>query len=277
VRSNSRSRYENIKGQSNYWEEVHPLLTSHPGIRFFVIGGDVGGNPDAVAAFYDRWDNVTLLASGMGEVPDENCLLVRVGDTVTAEPLALDPGIGLPGIEYFSVPPAPDSIEGPSQITPDSALIFRAAEVPFATAYHWDLPVGLTGADTGRTVVLHTGQEFNRGELSVRAERDGFGTGPAVSLEITAKIPSGDPQITGRGFPRLVCAGGQLRVGLPSAEEGMAAIRIYDLLGRTEYKASLHTGNGEDLVIPVSGLPPGIKVLQLKIRGRSWQQAFVLP
>ncbi len=78
IRANSRSRQRNL-ASSNYWKDVHPLLEASPDRSFFVIAGDVGGNPDAIAAFWDRIDNVTLIASGMGEVEDENLLTVTVG------------------------------------------------------------------------------------------------------------------------------------------------------------------------------------------------------
>ena len=112
VRSNSRSRYASVLDHSNYWEEVHPVCIANPSMNFYMISGDVGGNGDAVAAFYDTCDNVTLISSGMGEVYDENYLLVRVinKDSIVLELVPLNEGTVLDPIEYFSVPPAPDTL-----------------------------------------------------------------------------------------------------------------------------------------------------------------------
>ena len=64
--------------RSNYWSEVHPMLAEQAPKQAFVIAGDVAGNEDAIPAFKDVVDNVTLLASGMGEVVGENAMLVTV-------------------------------------------------------------------------------------------------------------------------------------------------------------------------------------------------------
>jgi 3',5'-cyclic AMP phosphodiesterase CpdA len=76
--------------QASFWPEFFPFLRSHPGVEFYVIAGDVGGNPWAIPAFFDRIDNVNLVASGMGEVEDENFLWVDVAGsdvTMTVVPL----------------------------------------------------------------------------------------------------------------------------------------------------------------------------------------------
>jgi hypothetical protein len=92
VKANSRSRYRNISA-SNYWDTVHPIFESFPKKRFIVVSGDVGGNPDSIPAFYEQHRNVTLLASGMGEIQDENYLEVTMmeGDpSFRLVPLARD-------------------------------------------------------------------------------------------------------------------------------------------------------------------------------------------
>jgi Calcineurin-like phosphoesterase len=83
------SKYKNVKHnygsydklyESNYWLEVHPLLLQYPEKEFFIVAGDVGGNPKVIPAFYEKLDNVTLLASGMGQIQDENFLRITVRD-----------------------------------------------------------------------------------------------------------------------------------------------------------------------------------------------------
>lgn len=77
IRANSRSRQKKLS-KSNYWSAVHPMLVQQAPRQAFVIAGDVAGNEDAIPAFKDEVDNVTLIASGMGEVKEENAMLVTL-------------------------------------------------------------------------------------------------------------------------------------------------------------------------------------------------------
>jgi hypothetical protein len=90
IRANSRSR-QNKLGKSNYWRDIHPLLVQQAPRPVFVIAGDVAGNADAIPAFKDQVDNVSLIASGMGEVKGENALVVTVdGSNVAVNLHCLD-------------------------------------------------------------------------------------------------------------------------------------------------------------------------------------------
>lgn len=103
ILSNSRSRYRNIQA-SNYWDRLHPIFTNHPDKSFYVFAGDVGGNPDAISAFHDTKDNVTMIASGMGEVEDENFLVGRVArNEVSFNLVPINPGVELQRLEYYSL------------------------------------------------------------------------------------------------------------------------------------------------------------------------------
>ncbi len=173
VRSNSRSRYNQMVEHSNYWDELHPMLLERPDKKFFLIAGDVGGNPDAISAFYDRWDHITLLASGMGEVADENYLLacVHPQDTLGFELVALDDALELPDIENYSLPPAPGSISGPGSVFQGSATNEYAVDEVFnAESYHWVLPPGASGSSSTNLIEVDFDTEFEGGELSVRAK-----------------------------------------------------------------------------------------------------------
>ena len=64
--------------QSNYWQALHPIFTKHSDKRFIVFAGDVAAKPAAISAFYEKLDNVELIASGMGGFRDENYLKVSV-------------------------------------------------------------------------------------------------------------------------------------------------------------------------------------------------------
>jgi hypothetical protein len=62
--------------QSNFWTEVEPLLHSL-NAQVFLIAGDVGVTY-AMPLFYESYDNVTLIASGMGGAIEENFLIFDV-------------------------------------------------------------------------------------------------------------------------------------------------------------------------------------------------------
>ena len=67
---------------SNFWNEIEPLFHGlKPKVYFFA--GDLGV-PWAIPAFYDHYDNIYFIASGMGGNPEENFLVVNVtnGDLI---------------------------------------------------------------------------------------------------------------------------------------------------------------------------------------------------
>ena len=280
VMANNRSRYDEMVDHSNYWGEVHPLLEECPEKQFFVIAGDVGGRPDAVAAFYDRWDNVTLIASGMGEVPDENYLLVRVDhrDSVAFELVPLRPEITLEEIEYYSVPPSPDSILGPDEIMPGSSgTEFNAAEVFNATGYLWELPPGLYGASTTGRITVDADSDFAGGTISVRAEREGFGRGPAASKMVRAfSAPAG---ISGSSVksPQFMIRQGEefIVIGTNSAVSGPFTVRVFDSHGRLLSAENIDaSGNIYELKVGKMELPEGL--LFISVSGRTCQCAGIV-
>ncbi len=282
VKSNSRSRYDQMVENSNYWEEVHPMFVREPEKNFYVISGDVGGNPDAIAGFYDRWDNVTLLSSGMGEVTDENYLLVRLrsSDSIELELVPLDPGMILPGIEYYSVPPAPDSISGPASI-PEGGGLFEYAvpEVSNADDYLWELPLGASGTSNSMSIEVTFDAVFSEGELSVRAAREGFGSGPAVSLQVTADlnpdhVMAQDAAALRAGFTESVEG---LVIGIHSPEGELCSIRIMEINGRTILSRTTGgIGGYSEMKILKNDLPGGIFFLSVSTPTQHLTRKFVV-
>jgi len=63
--------------RSNFWTEVEPLFHALDA-EVYVIAGDVGV-PWAMSLFYDHYDNMHLIASGMGGATEENYLVFEVG------------------------------------------------------------------------------------------------------------------------------------------------------------------------------------------------------
>ena len=102
IKSNSRCRYENIKGKSNFWEEIYPILLKNNDKTFYVIAGDVAGNSDAIPAFYEKIKNVHLIASGMGEVNGENFLRFSVKNSFVTSKLYQINGLKEESLESYT-------------------------------------------------------------------------------------------------------------------------------------------------------------------------------
>lgn len=88
---------------TNFWDEMFPVITSDSLKSYFVIAGDVGGNPGKIPAFYQKLSNVTLIATGMGEIVDENYLLINISNLgkVTMELISLNEDNELKKLEYY--------------------------------------------------------------------------------------------------------------------------------------------------------------------------------
>lgn len=92
------NRYQNVipnftggRGDSiNFWTEVEPLLHTLDH-RVILFAGDVGAASWSADYMYDSYDNITFIASGMGEGDGDNFIIVRVGadKTVDYELIAL--------------------------------------------------------------------------------------------------------------------------------------------------------------------------------------------
>jgi len=237
VISNSRSRYDQMVDYSNYWEEVHPILSGRSDKNFYLIAGDVGGNREAVAAFYDRWDHITFIASGMGEIADENYLLVRVhtNDSLEFELVPLNPDFSLPDLVYHSVPPATGAITGPA-LVPQGGIDFEYSvpEVFNATSYEWELPEGATGTSDSNSILLDFESDFIGGDLTVWAARDDFGRGPASSLMINAEITSIELPERGEGSLQIDLSetNNYLVVAVTLFNGDALTFRIFDVCGR---------------------------------------------
>ena len=63
--------------RANFWTEVEPLFRNLDA-QVYVVAGDVGA-PWAMSVFYEHYENVHLIASGMGGAEEENFLVFDVG------------------------------------------------------------------------------------------------------------------------------------------------------------------------------------------------------
>ncbi|MGV6862130.1 MAG: metallophosphoesterase family protein [Putridiphycobacter sp.] len=81
----SPEKYPDIKinylphypGQTNYWDDVHPLLKNYNQPVYF-FSGDVGCSENVTPYAFKNEDNVTFIASGMGGGKADNYILVTV-------------------------------------------------------------------------------------------------------------------------------------------------------------------------------------------------------
>jgi len=265
VRSNSRSRYDLIKSVSNFWQEVFPRLTAMPDKKFYLFSGDVGGNPDAIAAFYDRWQNVTLLSSGMGEVSDENFMKVNIlPDTVTFSLIPLGDGVEMHPINWYNVPEKPEKITGPERvIASGTSLLYSADPVENATSYLWSFSNGINGSGNSVSVNVNFDATFQDGKITVKAVNDGFGESDATELEIkngnTATMAKNSLDKSLRVYQSLKA----VNVWLNSDRSELGLIKIYDLSGRLLLEEPWHLTSGENVkTISGADFHPGLFLLQ---------------
>lgn len=93
------TKYQDIKPNSlagraaeiNFWSEIEPLFhqLSNP---VFMFAGDVGAGSWAADFYYDQYDNITFMASGMGEGNGDNYVILNVAEdkSVTYDKIAID-------------------------------------------------------------------------------------------------------------------------------------------------------------------------------------------
>ncbi len=63
----------------NFWSEIIPYCKDLE-YEFFFCAGDVGANQNACNFMYDKFDNITFIATGMGDGDGENFIVVNVNE-----------------------------------------------------------------------------------------------------------------------------------------------------------------------------------------------------
>lgn len=252
VRSNSRSRYAQIKEVSNFWDEVFPVFTDYSDRDFYLFSGDVGGNPDAIAAFYDKWQNVTLLSSGMGEVADENYLKVNIKpDTVMFELVALNKEIPMKPMQWYSVPERPDFIDGLEIIsTSVSFLGYSVSTVFNATSYLWSLSEGISGSSDSAKINLHFASDFKEGQIKASAVNEGFGISEPAILKIQNENSTGIDDTQTKPELSIFQSGQIIQVRFYSEENAESNLQVFNSAGVLLYQKHI-------------GLTPGLNTHNL--------------
>ncbi|PLX07739.1 MAG: hypothetical protein C0596_09950 [Marinilabiliales bacterium] len=80
-----KDRYPDIKLNSlegkdenlNFWDEVEPIFHTLDNNVVF-CAGDLGANTKASDFMFDKYDNITLVATGMGEGEGDNFVIIKV-------------------------------------------------------------------------------------------------------------------------------------------------------------------------------------------------------
>ena len=88
-------------GSTNYWEEVHPLLSSLEQ-QVYLFSGDVGATTVVTDFEFVRFEGIYYCASGMGNGVNDNFIIVDVNDKGRAE------------VRFFNL-----NSEEPTEIFPD--------------------------------------------------------------------------------------------------------------------------------------------------------------
>jgi hypothetical protein len=69
--------FEGKADSVNFWTEIEPLLAALPN-EVFMFAGDVGAGSWAADFMYDKYDNISFIASGMGEGTGDNFIVTNV-------------------------------------------------------------------------------------------------------------------------------------------------------------------------------------------------------
>jgi len=278
VRSNSRSRYGYMINISNFWNQVFPMLTAYPEKKFYLIAGDVGGNPDAIAASYDRWENVTLISSGMGEVPDDNYLKFDIlPDTVNFTLIPLNPGVAMNPLTWYNIPEKPDQISGPAIVfSSGSETKYEVSPIENATAYHWTLSSGISGSSDSTVIHVNFDTGFQTGKISVSAVNDGFGESEPAELEVHTENTFISENETGSGF-RIFQNQESIQLMIASEKNQNARLKIFDQMGRTLLASDFQMYPGQNIkVMPAYRHDHGLQIFELSFGNKRLVQKIIL-
>ncbi|MGE5395848.1 MAG: metallophosphoesterase [Candidatus Saccharibacteria bacterium] len=279
VRSNSRSRYDQIRSVSNFWQKVVPILDIYPEKNFYLFSGDVGGNPDAIAAFYDQVGHMTLLSSGMGEVPDENYMKVNVSpDTITFKIIPLNDAIKTQPVTWYSIPATPLQLTGPSVVNPpQGAVRYEVSPVFNADTYKWTYTGGITGNNDTTFALLSFGSQYQTGTISVKAVKDGFGESDPVSLNVNASGYTSVSEIDYSSSLKIVQNEQYILLNYNADNNSGLQIKIFNLTGKLLYDRVKGSSNGLNTIsIDKNSLGKGFVILDIMMDDKHLNKKLML-
>jgi hypothetical protein len=234
--ANSRSRYDQMISYSNFWNDVFPVLSADRNRKYYLMAGDVGGNTDAVSAFYDTRENVTFVASGMGEVADENYLEVNVSaDTVQFAFIPLNDTITMHPVQFYNVPEKPRKIVGPAEVVSGSiGITYQTDEIFNATSYRWTLPKGVSGTSFSNSILIDFSSGYKYDTIRVYAVNIGYGESNPFELPVKAVVyNSVGENGASRLFEMIITSnGGQATLQIQNEEKRTLNLSVFDLQGK---------------------------------------------
>jgi len=99
--------FEDKADTLNFWTEVEPLFHDLPN-QIYMFAGDIGAAEWSDDAMYDHYDNITFIATGMGEGVGDNFIFIDVDENgeVSFEMIALngDDIHAMGNIEDYQIP-----------------------------------------------------------------------------------------------------------------------------------------------------------------------------
>jgi hypothetical protein len=266
--SNSRSRYDQMISYSNFWGDIFPTLNTDQKRKYYLMAGDVGGNTDAVSAFYDTRENVTFVASGMGEVADENYLKVDVSvDTVQFAFIPLSDTITMHPVQFYNVPVKPDNIVGPEEIVPGSIdITYQTVEIFNATSYRWKLPKGVSGTSIGNSIQVDFSSDYKYDTIKVYAVNNRYGESDPFELPVKAEGYNSVP-VNGANplFEMIIIPNcGEITIQIKNKERQSMNLFIFDLQGKCLYSERFLMPEGiSNRKLDLYPIDPGTYLLQL--------------
>lgn len=132
--------------RNNFWTEVEPLLRELES-EVYVVAGDVGVSW-AMPLFYDHYENIHLMASGMGGSEEENFLFFHIRpDDVQVEVQRLDgKPLNLGSLEAYNLAHYTGESR-PESLGQMQLLGYQLGPAIRLMSYHWLTPESVPGGE----------------------------------------------------------------------------------------------------------------------------------
>jgi len=222
---------------------------------------------------------MTLLSSGMGEVADENFMRVDITpDTVSFSLIALNSDVEMKPVTWYSIPAAPGKITGPEKVNPPESLVkYEVSTVFNATSYQWTVSSGISGSSVTKAASLSFDDQFQTGQVMVRAVNDGIGESEPLTLNVQSSgytSFAGNENNTGLNVLQNQEA---VVINFTSDSKSTAQMKIAELSGKMliDKLITVHQGLNT-LKIDKHLLSKGVIVLNWKMNGMFFNKKIVI-
>jgi hypothetical protein len=166
-----------------------------------------------------------------------------------------------------NAPAAPATIIGPSQICPDSTIIYSINAVSSATSYLWAVPAGASIQSGQNSTSVTTRWSAGSGAITVAAA-NGCGNSASRSMNVDADCLTGVETINSQSLEATVFpnpSSGSVTLRFNSIGEENYSIRLHDITGREVMMENGKAQGGmNNMVMDLSNYANGIYMLQLQ-------------